>query len=42
MAPGVIRMHPTRILAFGIEEDGPGSRWVRRPAGDTAAGTVAG
>ena len=26
--PGVIRIHPTRILAFGIEEGGPGTRAV--------------
>jgi pyridoxamine 5'-phosphate oxidase family protein len=26
--PGVIRIHPRRILVFGIEEDGPGSRTV--------------
>ena len=25
---GVIRIHPTRILAFGIEEGGPGTRAV--------------
>ncbi len=27
-APGVIRIHPHRILAFGIESDGPGNRTV--------------
>jgi pyridoxamine 5'-phosphate oxidase family protein len=27
--PGVIRIHPRRILVFGIEPDGPGSRTVR-------------
>src|SRR5690349_23253580 len=26
--PGVIRIHPVRILALGIEEDGPGTRSV--------------
>lgn len=26
--PGVIRIHARRILAYGIEEDGPGSRNV--------------
>jgi pyridoxamine 5'-phosphate oxidase family protein len=26
--PGVIRIHPRRILVFGIEEGGPGSRRV--------------
>jgi pyridoxamine 5'-phosphate oxidase family protein len=26
--PGLIRIHPTRILAFGIEEGGPGTRTV--------------
>lgn len=26
--PGVIRIHPTRILAFGIEDGGPGTRTV--------------
>ena len=26
--PGVIRIHPRRILVFGIEEGGPGSRTV--------------
>jgi hypothetical protein len=28
--PGVIRIHPIRILAFGIEEGGPGTRTVER------------
>ena len=28
--PGVIRIHPIRILAFGIEEGGPGTRTVDR------------
>jgi len=28
--PGVIRVHPIRILAFGIEEGGPGTRTVDR------------
>ena len=28
VAPGVIRIHPRRVLAFGIEEDGPGARTV--------------
>jgi pyridoxamine 5'-phosphate oxidase family protein len=28
--PGVIRIHPVRILAFGIEDDGPGTRAVDR------------
>jgi pyridoxamine 5'-phosphate oxidase family protein len=27
-APGVIRIHPERILAFGVEEGGPGNRTV--------------
>lgn len=27
-APGVIRIHPRRVLAFGIEEGGPGARDV--------------
>jgi pyridoxamine 5'-phosphate oxidase family protein len=26
--PGVIRIHPTRIVVFGVEEGGPGSRDV--------------
>lgn len=26
--PGVIRIHPRRVLAYGIEEDGPGARSV--------------
>ena len=26
--PGVIRIHPKRILAYGLEEGGPGSRTV--------------
>jgi pyridoxamine 5'-phosphate oxidase family protein len=25
---GLIRIHPTRVLAFGIEEDGPSTRTV--------------
>jgi pyridoxamine 5'-phosphate oxidase family protein len=28
--PGVIRIHPVRILPFGIEEGGPGPRTVDR------------
>lgn len=28
VAPGVIRIHPRRILVFGVEEDGPGNRTV--------------
>jgi pyridoxamine 5'-phosphate oxidase family protein len=28
VAPGVIRVHPHRILAYGIEEGGPGARTV--------------
>jgi pyridoxamine 5'-phosphate oxidase family protein len=28
VAPGVIRIHPRRILAYGIEADGPGNRTV--------------
>jgi pyridoxamine 5'-phosphate oxidase family protein len=26
--PGVIRIHPERIVVFGVEDDGPGSRDV--------------
>lgn len=26
--PGVIRIHPSRVLAFGIEDGGPGTRTV--------------
>jgi len=26
--PGVIRIHPTRIVVFGVEDDGPGTRDV--------------
>jgi pyridoxamine 5'-phosphate oxidase family protein len=26
--PGVIRIHPRRILVFGIEQDGPGTRTI--------------
>jgi pyridoxamine 5'-phosphate oxidase family protein len=26
--PGVIRIHPRRVLAYGIEEGGPGARFV--------------
>ncbi|SHL11018.1 pyridoxamine 5'-phosphate oxidase family protein [Pseudonocardia thermophila] len=28
--PGIIRIRPTKVLAFGIEEDGPGTRTVHR------------
>ncbi|WP_181783723.1 PPOX class F420-dependent oxidoreductase [Pseudonocardia pini] len=28
VAPGVIRIHPERIVVFGVEQDGPGSRDV--------------
>jgi hypothetical protein len=28
--PGVIRIHPERVLAFGIEGDAPASRQVDR------------
>ncbi|AEA25361.1 hypothetical protein ACFQ34_21815 [Pseudonocardia benzenivorans] len=39
---GVIRIHPQRILAYGIEEGGPGARWVARPEPAAGPGTVAG
>lgn len=42
VAPGVIRIHPRRILAYGIEEGGPGARWVARPEPAAGPGTVAG
>ncbi|HZG90179.1 MAG TPA: PPOX class F420-dependent oxidoreductase [Pseudonocardia sp.] len=32
-APGVIRIHPRRILAFGIEAGAPPARTVPAPAG---------
>lgn len=32
-APGVIRIHPQRILAFGIETGGPGNRTVGPSSG---------
>lgn len=41
-APGVIRIRPVRVLSYGIDDAGPGNRWVRRPDGPAAAGTVAG
>lgn len=41
-APGVIRIHPLRVLSYGIDDAGPGNRWVHRPDTDAAAGTVAG
>ena len=41
--PGVIRIHPVRILAFGIEDRGPDTRTVtrgRRSRDDCVSGFV--
>jgi pyridoxamine 5'-phosphate oxidase family protein len=38
--PGVIRIHPRRILTFGIEEGGPGTRTVTTPTATTPTATT--